>query len=668
MTRVIVRVIAAALGGALTATVAFVVAFNQHPDLTFEMDRDLPRAASGFYPVERVGQETFAWTSARAEVALPRFDRASAWRCAASVRAGRPPGVPLPTVELEVDGVALVRRTAANDYLELEVTVPARPRTTGLRFAIAASPTFVPPGDPRPLGVQVDRLSCRPAGDGLVFPPRRAMIDAAGAAAILGAAFALSGVPVILLAALTALVAVAQAFPLSIGPSPYLPYIDSVVTLAAWIAGITLAIAQLLQWSRREPLHHLARFAIALSAAALFLKVIGLLHPSKPIVDALFQAHRLEWVLSGRYYFTQTMPDGVRFPYAIALYVFSLPWTYFTRDYVTLLRIVVCAAEATAGALLYLMVVRSWNDRVAGALSVVLFHLVPLPYFVLGNANLTNAFGASASLVTMVAATIGVRPGPDQGQTGVRPGSDRGQTLRSLFQFAGLTAIATVAFLSHVSVFGLLLATLVATAVFYRWLGGKALARPARLIFLAGLVAAVLAVAIYYGHFADAYRSLERTSTSADAPVPPRAGAVGVPAPEAGAAPRSVASRVAAATDQSRFDLGWPIIVLALIGAGRLLFGRQRDRLTCAICGWAVTYLVFLAISVLAPVNVGFERYATEFMNRVDLLTYPAAVLLAACGASWLWSAGTGLRLLAVGSVGWAFSVGVKPWIGWLAF
>jgi hypothetical protein len=140
------------------------------------------------------------------------------------------------------------------------------------------------------------------------------------------------------------------------------------------------------------------------------------------------------------------------------------------------------------------------------------------------------------------------------------------------------------------------------------------------------------------------------------------------PAPGAGAAPRSVASRVAAATDQSRFDLGWPIIVLALIGAGRLLFGRQRDRLTCAICGWAVTYLVFLAISVLAPVNVGFERYATEFMNRVDLLTYPAAVLLAACGVSWLWNAGTGLRLLAVGSVGWAFSVGVKPWIGWLAF
>jgi hypothetical protein len=663
MTRASVRAIAAALGGALTATAAFVVAFTQHPDLTFEMDRDLPRAASGFYPVERVGQETFAWTSARAEVALARFDRASAWRCAASIRAGRPPGVPLPTVELEVDGVALVRRTVANDYLELEVTVPARPRTPGLRFAIAASPTFVPPGDPRPLGVQIDRISCRPVGDGMVLPPVRSMIDAAAAAAILGAAFALSGVSVALLAGLTVLVAVAQAFPLSIGPAPYLPYVDSVVTLAAWIAGVTLVIVQLLQWSRREPLHHLARFAIAFSAAALFLKLIGLLHPSKPIVDALFQAHRLEWVLSGRYYFTQTMPDGVRFPYAIALYVFSIPWASLTRDYVTLLRIVVGAVEATAGALLYVMVVRSWNDRVAGALSVVLFHLVPLPYFVLGNGNLTNAFGASASLVTMVAATVwfGVRPGSDQGQTGVRPGSDRGQTPK----FAGLTAIATFALLSHVSVFGLLLATLVSTAVFYRWLGGTALAFPARLIFLAGALAAVLAVAIYYGHFTDAYRSLERTSASAAEPPPAGGTAAVAPAP-GGTAARSVASRVAAAADQSRFDLGWPVIVLALIGAGRLIFARQRDRLTCAICGWVVTYLAFLTVSVLAPVNVGFERYATEFMNRVDLSTYPAAVLLAACGAGWLWNAGTVLRALAIASLGWAFNVGARPWMGWL--
>ena len=64
--------------------------------------------------------------------------------------------------------------------------------------------------------------------------------------------------------------------------------------------------------------------------------------------DAVFHAHRLEWVLGGRYFFTQPMPSGVSFPYAIALYVAAAPFASLTRDHVALLRIVVCAAIAFA--------------------------------------------------------------------------------------------------------------------------------------------------------------------------------------------------------------------------------------------------------------------------------------------------------------------------------
>src|SRR6476620_8543619 len=103
-----------------------------------------------------------------------------------------------------------------------------------------------------------------------------------------------------------------------------------------------LLIARALGWRKGAPLTHSARFVVAFTAAALFLKLLALLHPSKLPIDVVFQAHRLEWVLQGRYFFTQPMPSGVEFPYAIALYVFSAPWTAFTRDYVSLLRIVVC--------------------------------------------------------------------------------------------------------------------------------------------------------------------------------------------------------------------------------------------------------------------------------------------------------------------------------------
>ena len=216
------RALVAAVIGALAGAMALVVAFSRHPNLTFEMDRDLPRAASGFYPVERAGRETFAWTGARGEVVFTRFDRAAAWRCAVSVRAGRPGGTPLPMVALEVDGVALTRRAGTNEYQELEVTAPPRPRTPGLRLGIVTSPTFVPPGDPRELGVQVDRITCRPVGGGLVLPPRRALLAASLAAAVLAAAFALAGVPMMLTLALAIFTAVAQSFPLSTGPAPYL--------------------------------------------------------------------------------------------------------------------------------------------------------------------------------------------------------------------------------------------------------------------------------------------------------------------------------------------------------------------------------------------------------------------------------------------------------------
>ncbi len=347
------------------------------------------------------------------------------------------------------------------------------------------------------------------------------------------------------------------------------------------------------------------------------------------------------------------MPDGVQFPYAIALYVFAAPWSVLTRDHVTLLRVVVCAAEAGAGVLLYLMVVRSWGDRAMAALGVVLFHLVPLPYFVLGNANLTNAFGASVSLATMAAACV-LPLGPGQ-----------------ILQVVALTAIATIALLSHVSIFGLLLATLFATAFFYRALGGRPLRRPARLVFLAAAIAAVVSVAGYYAHFGEAYRSLQRTgdgaAARATAPVNPAASpATSAQPPNALPAPRPWYSRTAIALGQGVIDVGWPILILAAVGIWRVWAERSRDRLTWAICGWAAAWIAFLVVSVMAPVDVGYERYAAEFIGRVDLSTYPAAILLASRGAVWMWRAGLIARLASTALLVWAAGLGWRYWSGWL--
>ena len=114
-------------------------------------------------------------------------------------------------------------------------------------------------------------------------------------------------------------------------------------------------------------------------------------------------------------------------------------------------------------------------------------------------------------------------------------------------------------------------------------------------------------------------------------------------------------------------DLGWPIVVLAAAGAWALRSdGAWRSRLGLLIAACAVTYLVFVVFSVWVPVDARFQRYTDEFISRVNYVTIPAAVILAARGAAWAWAAGTPARaaaavLLAAGAV-----IGVQRWAAWL--
>jgi hypothetical protein len=646
----------AALGGTVGAA-CLAAAYAARPGLVLDMDRDLPRLASGFHPVEHHLDETFAWTTGHAAVVLRGADRRSVWTCSVRVRGGRPPGFPQPAVELAVDGVTVTTIAATNEYQNAEVTAPARLRRPGLRFSVASAPTFVPgEADPRELGVQVDRLACRPAEGTLALPPGAALRAAALAGAIFGAALALiagatswgaiGGLLVLL---------VGQAVALSSGPAPYSDYLRGVPWIAFWVAGpLALGLAIVARW-RARPVTGTARFVVALTAGALFLQLLALLHPSKALVDALFHAHRFDWVLAGRYLFTQPMPDGVQFPYAIGLYVFAAPWSAVTRDHVTLLRVVVLAAHAVAGALLYLLVVRAWGDRVTGALAVALFHLLPLPYVVIGNANLTYAFGQSAAFVTLAAATAWP----------LRP--------RNVGLWAAVFLLGTLAFLSHVGIFPLLLVTLVALAALYHWRGGPLLRPAARAVALAATLAAVTSVAVYYGRFGEAYETLDRVRLRAVAGVqraaPAESPAEAAPADERGleVAGAPLHRRVAGAAALGVRAFGWPIVLLGMVGLGRLWAGGARDRLGLLLIAVGLTGVAFVAFALATPVEARFQRYTDEFIDRVHYSMAPLGVVLAARGGAWVWAGGSLLvRVGAAGLLLWAALVGVQAWLTWI--
>ena len=236
-------------------------------------------------------------------------------------------------------------------------------------------------------------------------PAASVLLRGSAAAAIAGAVVGLAGLPALAAVGASLAVAAGQSWSLGSGGAAYSLAAPPVFLLAGLFALFCLLPVAVAAGVLRRPLGAAARLAVVVSASAFYLKLIFLLHPDKDIVDAVFHAHRLDWVLAGRFYFTQLSTSATPFPYAIGLYVFSAPWSLLTDDHVTLLRIVVCAAEAAAGALLYPLILRAWGDRATGVMAVVLFHLLPVPYTVIGNANQTNAmFGQSAALATMIAA------------------------------------------------------------------------------------------------------------------------------------------------------------------------------------------------------------------------------------------------------------------------
>ena len=246
MVRSLVGAAAAAVLGALVGAGGLALAYMRAPAVALPFDRPLPQVLAGFYNLERSGDLTFAWTGPQATVRLPGLDRWGVdWRCSIRLRGGRAPGVPQPTVSIDVEGVTAARVTATNVFEDISIDVPATsddirssmassaPQVlSGLTLTIASAPTFVPgPGDRRELGVQVDHIACAPTG-GVAMPPRRGLAVAAIAAACFAVAFVALGAPLWLsLLAATAL-AGAQALAMVTGPALYTRYLDRVPWLA----------------------------------------------------------------------------------------------------------------------------------------------------------------------------------------------------------------------------------------------------------------------------------------------------------------------------------------------------------------------------------------------------------------------------------------------------
>lgn len=627
------------LGAGLAAAALFAVFAVQSG---FAIDLDVSSVVEGLYPSEHAGTERFSWTAGEVVVTLPGLDRRVPWTCTVQVRGARPDPGTLPDVLVTVDGATGAALTTTNDFQPLSFDIPAR-RGDGADLRLVMSNTFQPgPSDRRALGAQIRDWFCRPVDGARAAPPRRLLPGVLAAGGIAGMAFGVVGAGLGGLLACAAIVGVGQAVLLSQTVGAFTGYSQRLSLLLFWLAIPLTAIALLSERRTGRPLTPATRSLILLSVTAAYLKLAAMLHPSMPMGDALFHAHRLQRVLGGDYYFTQPLAGGMEFPYSIALYFVAAPFTLLTDDHVFLLRAIVVIVETAAAALLCAVVMSNWRDRLAGVAATALFTLVPVSFVVLNDGNLTNAFGRAVALGAVAVTALAA------------------MTERT-WAVEALTLLAAAAMLSHVSLLALVGMSLLTTAALFWWRGDRASAGAAPMIVLGTIAAGVLSVALYYGHFGDVYARVLQSRLAA--PV-----AASVPAPgvaPAGSGPGPMDAEPAS-TVGSRFDdaaaltvraIGWPILILALVGLWRSRV-EGLDRLLLVCGGWVLTWAAFTALGIAAPVDAQNQRFAGEFVGRVSYTTAPAAALLAGRGGAWAWRRGpvfrvaTALVALAAGAIG----------------
>lgn len=619
--------LAAALIGALAFAVLLVATYPSRAPLAIKTD-DPEISARGFYPIERTGELTYTWASPHAELSMPGLDRRIDWRWTGRAIVWRPAGIRLPSVRIAVDGVAALERTIDHDFELVEVTVPRRPGRTGVTLTVDTVPGFVAgPATSRELGVALDSMSLKPAG-GPLLPPSPALVGGTLAALVLGAALAAMGLSSTGVLVCVLLGAGSQTWLTTRGLAAYGAYPLHMAATAFWLGLGTVIVVRVLEAIRHERIGMAARAVVAVSMMACYLKLLILLHPGMPIGDGVFHAHRLEFVLAGRFFFTSLAPGNYSFPYPILLYLFAAPFSFLTHDTldrVALLRIVVTAADAAAGALLYWMVVRATTNRLLGVTAVVWYHIVPATAWIMTWGNLTNAFGQTlfvTSLAAVVAAPV----------EWTRP-----------YTVTLLAVFVSAALLTHPSTCAILVAVLVFTSVLYWRQGGPDLQSAARGVGVATIVAALAAFVLYYAWFPTVYlRELGRVASETATQSAARSGA-------------SFGSRVTLIPGLAGSYFGWPTVIAATIGAWRLSRGTEPPRLTLLLLGWAGTCFLFMAIGVLTPVEM-----------RYHFAAFPAVALAAAYGSIWAWRGRLPLRICATLAMGAAIWVGVRQWIAML--
>ncbi len=463
--------------------------------LTVDIGSSYARAyLRGFDKPERNERYTYAFTRDQAQIFVPGagggvFD--ATLRFDATRPAGAPP--------------ALVRLNAAQTTLALQASAGLRsyhlllPATNGDLDLRITSTTFRPgANDPRELGLPIESFAARTL---TATPPLR--------------------MGLLVLALAVGLYALARRLALRVDVSALLVLVIVSSLIYGLFAARLLITVGLVRWLvvllglhvALWPLRPLVRTlyrrsAVPLTdaeetwlwrifAAATFVKVGGILYPHAIIFDQAAHVSRMGWILDGRFMelyrpgYTSYMGDtvglgGGQFPYSPLWYLVVLPFHFLglgLADATNGLSALMDVSKLFPIHLIARVTLGSWRTALYAA---ALYHLLPMPYFLLSWGNYPTQFGLWAAL--LVTAFLVVH-------------YERFATRRVFWMWVGLMVLAILSY----TVLGAFTITLVTLIGIFGLLQRSGLGRKRlRFIVVGMIVAELFCFTIYHVQFAQA--------------------------------------------------------------------------------------------------------------------------------------------------------------------
>lgn len=638
-----VRAITGGLAGLLIAPLSYVIVASKSPDVSVLINRDLPGIYSGFYPTEG----RFVWTTGDASITLGGLNRNAPHDCEMLIMTYCPDPALFPDVTFSVDGVVTSRLAVTGADQTVHIPLPADSNRQGAVIGITCSKVFVPgPQDERELGIVVKSIRIRQEGGSLALPSPRTFRVLAITGGIVGAVLGVICVSVAATLILTASTALAAALLLCHGVARYSGEFSEILaeaSISVYVLGLIIAL--ILGRLRGERFDRAERLFLALALSVTCVNLLVLFHPYKPEMDDLMHVHRLQYILSGRYFFTAVPEGGFEYPQAIGFYLVAAPFTWIISDQMSLLKVLVVCILSLTGFAVYAAVRRQWKDPVVAATSGVAIQLVPVVIDALGRASMANLFSICASVFAVaILASWGGREW-------------------SVGRIIAGIAATTIAFMGHFSTLMVFTVTLAVIAALFVWCGEDIGRRAAGEIIIVLALAGAISYGAYYGRFNDLYvKQIHRIVGVMRGDTPgdwkqgesyaPRQLPEQTPYAPGGA---SVMRRIESLPTYVRTCLGWPVVLLSAIGLWRLFAERRRDRLSLATIGWLLTSFFFVLLGILTPLNM-----------RPYLVAAPFLGVSMAVGAAWCWRTGAVGKAATIVLLGWGIWNAAESYRIWL--